>query len=201
MKTKGSVIHSDDDVRLIESFKKGDKEAFDLLVEKYMDRMFRLCYRFLGDYEDAKDCAQDVFIKAYNALEGFRGKSSFYTWLYRVAVNTCKNKLGSIEYRFFKKKVPINQGAGDEGNGDSVNLQADGKHTPASIFEQREREQIIQSAIDALPPRQKIVIVLCDVEGFKYEEIAQITALSVGTVKSRVFRARRTLRKKLEGLV
>lgn len=177
----------------------GDRRAFDLLVLRHGDMLFNLCFRMLGDYDEASDCAQDAFIRAYHALGGFRGEAAFPTWLYRIAVNICKNRLASAEYRRSRKTVRL------EGTGaDDTLLPANGRASfsnPAARFEREERESVIQRALDGLPPDEKTVAVLRDIEGRSYEEIAMLTGLRLGTVKSRLARARRRLRSKLEGIV
>ncbi len=201
----GTELNSatDEDAKSIKAFRAGDINAFNRLLEKYMDRIFNVCYRFLGDYEDAKDASQDVFLKVYDSLNKFRGDSSFYTWLYKITVNTCKNKLNSIEYRLFRKMgIIIKKDCQGKPNKNSLdeyiqNL-PNGKPSPLTLLEYKEKELTIQRAINSLPPIQKIVVVLRDVEGFNYEEIAKITGLNTGTIKSRLFRARVRLRKKLE---
>jgi RNA polymerase sigma-70 factor (ECF subfamily) len=189
-----------EDAALIRAFHKGDKVAFDRLVLKHKDRLFNLCYRLLGDYEEANDSAQETFIKVYRSLKRFRFESAFSTWLYRIAVNTCKNKLKSSAFRQKRKMVPLD-------NPIPANLNSPGREikdespSPASALEKKERMRVIQEAINALPPEQKEVVTLRDIEGFSYEEVVEITGFSLGTVKSRLARARLDLRKKLRSLV
>lgn len=189
-----------EDAALIRAFHEGDKAAFDRLVLKHKDRLFNLCYRFFGDYEEANDSAQETFIKVYRALKRFRFESAFSTWLYRIAVNTCKNKLKSSAYRQKRKMVPLENPVLANRSRPSREIQ-DESQSPAIELEKKERMRIIQEAIDALPPEQKEVVTLRDIEGFSYEEVAEITGFNLGTVKSRLARARQDLRKKLRSVI
>ncbi len=188
-----------DDGELVREALAGDRRAFDLLVLRHGDMLFNLCFRMLGDDDEAADCAQDAFIRAYRSLAGFRGEAAFTTWLYRIAVNTCKNRLASSAYRRSRSMVRL------EGTGaDDAVLPPDERaasSNPTVRFERGEREAAIQRALDELPPDEKTVAVLCDIEGRSYEETAALTDMRLGTVKSRLARARRRLRSKLGGIV
>jgi RNA polymerase sigma-70 factor (ECF subfamily) len=179
---------------LVRAFLAKDKSAFDKLVLKYQNKIFNLGYRLLGDYEEANDCAQEVFIKVYRSLKNFRFDSAFSTWLYRITVNTCKNKMASLQYRYNKKTLRLDNPR------KSVEL-GDTSHSPPVVLERKEKERFIQKAINTLPEEQKTVVVLRDIEGLSYEEIANITGYNLGTVKSKLARARQQLRKKLKGIV
>jgi RNA polymerase sigma-70 factor (ECF subfamily) len=185
-----------EDRELISSFNKGSKKAFDTLVLKYQDRVFNLCYRFLGNYEEADDSAQETFIKVYRSLKNFRFESSFSTWLYRIAVNTCKNKLSSLKYRRSREMVRLDNGKGQEGSRKPTEI-SDESLSPEVKLEKKERDTLIQQAIDSLPADFKTVVVLCDVEGLSYEMTARITGYRIGTVKSKLSRARDRLRIRL----
>ncbi|MFC1868681.1 RNA polymerase sigma factor [Thermodesulfobacteriota bacterium] len=192
---------SEEDTALVRDFQSGNRAAFDKLVLRHKDRVFSLCYRFFGDYQEAEDIAQDVFLKVYNSLRSFRFKSSFYTWIYRVAVNTCKNRAKSSEYRNMKMNVQLNN---NPRNQDEVNqsIQTGGKQqTPLDDLEKEERTRLIQKAIDSLPTEQKAVIILRDIKGLSYKEMADITGNQLGTLKSRLSRARLGLKKQLGGLI
>lgn len=183
----------DEDQPLIEAFcTRQDNDAFDRLVIKYQDKVFNLCYRFMGNYHDASDCAQDTFVKVYRSLSKFKGKAEFSTWLYRIAVNTCKNKLSSLSYRVSKMMVRLDKPKTEI---------KDESHSPEANLEKSEKSELIQKAIDELPADHKSVIVLRDVEGLSYEKVAEITGYNIGTVKSKLARARERLRNKLRGLV
>ncbi|MFA6356867.1 MAG: sigma-70 family RNA polymerase sigma factor [Candidatus Omnitrophota bacterium] len=161
---------------------------FDELVLEHKDKVFNLCYRFLGNYEEADDCAQETFVKVYRSLKDFRRESSVSTWIYRIAVNTCKNRVASAQYRRSRNMVQLDE-IGDE------------KLSPAKEADRSEKGELIQEAIDSLPHDQKSVVILRDVEGLSYEDIAAATGLNLGTMKSKLSRARQELREKLKGLV
>jgi RNA polymerase sigma-70 factor, ECF subfamily len=183
-----------EDAALIGEFLSGKRESFDRLVLKYRDMVFNLCFRILGEYDEANDCAQEVFLRVHGNLKNFRFDAAFPTWLYRITVNTTRNFFASAAYRRRKAAENI----------DEIELaqySARLAETPDSVLEQKERERIIQNAISALPGMQKAIIVLRDIEGKSYEEIALITGRKIGTVKSTLARARETLREKLEGLL
>jgi RNA polymerase sigma-70 factor (ECF subfamily) len=187
-----------EDANLVAAFQAGDKSAFDDLVRKHKDRIFNLCYWFLGDYQEANDCAQDTFIKIYRNLLKFRFKSTFSTWAHRIAVNTCKNRLKSFHYRFSRKIVRLdNRGGTSNPDGDI----ADETYSPAVEHEKMERRLRIRKAINTLPTEKKTVIVLRDIQGLPYEEIVNLTGLPLGTLKSKLARARKDLRAILSGEV
>lgn len=190
----------DEDRALINAFvSEQAKEAVDRLVIKYQDKVFNLCYRFMGNYHDANDCAQETFVRVYRSLASFKGQASFSTWLYRIVVNTCKNKLASLTYRLSKMFVRLDLPKGEE---EKRQIEVkDESRSPEVVFSQSEKSKQIQKAIDALPRQQKAVVVLRDIEGLSYEEIAQITGHNIGTVKSKLARARKILREKLKGLI
>ena len=185
-----------EDAALVRAFQAGNKTSFDELVLRYKDSLFNLCFRFLGDYQEANDSAQEVFVKIYRSLKRFRLESAFSTWLYRIAVNTCKNKLKSSEYRHKKKMVHLDNPGRVEGKTHVLEMRDD-TQSPLLELERKERLILIRRAIDSLPPAQKMVVVLRDLEELSYEDIANITGYSLGTVKSRLSRARLGLRKKL----
>ena len=197
---KKSARSARKDMTLIRAFQGGDKAAFDELVLKHQHKLYNLCYRFLGDYQEANDSAQETFIKVYRSLKKFRLESAFSTWLYRIAVNTCKNKLKSAEYRQKKKMVSLDNPVSLDHSSPAIEIK-DETHSPAMELEKKERVRLIQEAINALPPGQKEVVTLRDIEGFSYEEIAQITGINLGTVKSRLARARLELRRKLRSVI
>lgn len=185
---------------LITSAAKGDRDAFESLVRSRMHRVFNVCYRLMGDREEAGDCAQETFLKAFRSLKDFRGESSFSTWLFSIAVNTCKSRLQSSAYRGSQRNVSLADDASTPADPGAV----DPIDPAPSVQEQLERHELevsIQQAISALPPEARTVIVLRDVEGFSYEEIARMTGLAVGTVKSRIARGRMQLRERLKGVL
>jgi RNA polymerase sigma-70 factor (ECF subfamily) len=188
------------DLEHVRAFQEGRRKSFDELVIRYQDRVFNICYRMLGNYEDANDCAQDVFIRVYRSLGGFRFQSSFSTWLYRIAVNTCKNRLASSAFQRNRSVLRINGSTNRDGEERPMEIR-DSTHTPNGALERKEREAVIQEAIESLPENQRIVVILRDVEGFTYEEIVEITGMNLGTVKSRIARARERLKHKLKGQI
>ena len=194
------MTSSGEDALLIEAFQRGDKKAFDELVIRHKDRIFNLCYRFLGDYEEANDSAQEAFVKAYGSLNTFRLESAFSTWLYRIAVNACKNKLGSAAYRAKRKTVSLDNPGNNEDGPLPMEIQ-NGTPSPLARMEEKEKMALVQRALDTLPTEFKMVVTLRDVEGLSYEEIAEVTGLNLGTVKSRIARARTDLRNKLRGVL
>ena len=194
------MTSSGEDALLIEAFQRGDKKAFDELVIRHKDRIFNLCYRFLGDYEEANDSAQEAFVKAYGSLNTFRLESAFSTWLYRIAVNACKNKLGSAAYRAKRKTVSLDNPGNSEDGPLPMEIQ-NGTPSPLARMEEKEKMALVQRALDTLPTEFKMVVTLRDVEGLSYEEIAEVTRLNLGTVKSRIARARTDLRNKLRGVL
>jgi RNA polymerase sigma-70 factor (ECF subfamily) len=189
----------EEDTALIQSFQTGRKAAFDQLVLRHQSRIFNLCCWYLGDEQEANDSAQETFVKVYRSLKGFRFESAFSTWLYRVAVNTCKNKLKSSSYRHRAKAVPIGNPGGGDGSA-AVDVEDD-TASPLKDLEKKERIRIIKAAVDSLPLEHKEVVSLRDIQGLAYEDIARITGLNLGTVKSRLARARLELRGKLRDVI
>jgi RNA polymerase sigma-70 factor (ECF subfamily) len=189
-----------DDFSLIKSFHSGDKRAFDIIVLRHKDRIFNLCLRFLGNYHEAEDTAQDIFVKAYGSLNSFRFESSFFTWLYRIAVNTCKNKIKSSEYRLKKMSSGMDNPEGSIGLS-LVERLDDPVSNPVSDLEKKETMKALECAIDSLPPDQKSVVILRDIQGMSYEEMTDITGFKLGTLKSKLSRARNTLKEKLGGII
>ena len=198
-KKKKSQNLESKDAELVKAFQAGKKAAFDELVLSHKDKVFNLCYWFVGDYQDANDLAQDVFFKAFKALKNFRFESAFSTWIYRIAVNTCKNRLKSFQYRLKKKFVHLNNTAAAKNN-PGVEI-ADESSSPEIELGRKEKSRLIQSAINSLSAEKKAVVVLRDIEGLSYEEISSVTGFNLGTVKSKLARARQDLREKLKGEV
>ncbi len=187
------------DHQLILDFLGGNPEAFNQLLLQYKNPVYNLCCRMLENAGDAEDCAQETFIKAYFGLKGFRFKSSFKTWLYRIAVNTCKNKMTSAEYRSRQNIIELDKPISHL---DDMYLEIEDKSkSPETAALEKETAAAIMNAINSLPPLEKTLIVLCDIEDGSYEEIAAITGLKLGTVKSKLARTRHHLRSKLEGVI
>lgn len=187
-------------IQLIKAFLQDDKDAFDQLILLRQRMVFNLCYRLLGNYEDADDCAQEVFIKVYRSLKRFRFESNFSTWLYRITINTCRNKLNSLDFRLRFKKMRLNNNKPAENVPGSIEI-GDDTYSPDSSLKRKEISELIQAAVNKLPAPQKMVVVLRDMEGRSYEEIVEITGFKLGTVKSKLSRARQELREILRGRV
>ncbi len=175
-----------------------NKPSFEEVVERYYDNVFNLAMRlFGGDREEALDLTQEVFIHAYQAYDHFRGESQVFTWLYRITVNLWKNRIKQLQ-REREHRWEILPDELDEEEEDAEPFEwEDTRLSPERLLEQKELAEAIQKAIDELPEEQRIALVLCDLEGLSYKEIAQVLGCSVEAVKSRLFRARSTLRKKL----
>jgi RNA polymerase sigma-70 factor (ECF subfamily) len=187
-----------EDQLLVQSFQQGkEKDAsFEKLVLKYRNRIFNLCYRMLGIYDEADDCAQEVFLKVYLSLGNFRGESSFSTWVYRIAMNACKNKLVTAEYRHRKRTLRLDDPLPTADGEVRIEIK-DESSSPALELEKKEKDSLIQGAIEALPEDQRQMVVLRDVEGLSYEEIVRVSGFTMGTVKSKLSRARAALSEKL----
>ncbi len=184
------------DQELVRRVQAGDKRAFDVLVLKYQNKLVKLITRYIHDPVEALDVAQEAFIKAYRALPNFRGDSSFYTWLYRIGINTAKNHLVAAGRRPPESDID----AQDAEQYDFESRLKD-QETPEGIAERDEVERTIFDAIDALPEDLRTAITLREFEGLSYEEIAQAMDCPVGTVRSRIFRARDAIDKKLRPLI
>lgn len=180
------------DQDLVLRVQRGDKSAFDLLVIKYQHRIVHLVNRYVKDPSEAQDVAQDSFIKAYRALPDFRGDSAFYTWLYRIAINTAKNYLLARNRRFMDYELEIEDAEHVENA-----LQLRNLDTPENLLMNEQIMSVIQSAIDKLPEEMRIAITLREFEGMSYEEIAEAMDCPIGTVRSRIFRAREAIDEKL----
>jgi RNA polymerase sigma-70 factor (ECF subfamily) len=183
------------DKKLVKRVQRGDKGAFDLLVLKYQHKIVNLVMRYVRDPELAQDITQEAFIKAYRALPRFRGDSAFYTWMYRIAVNTAKNHLAA------QRRRPMNVEL-DLQDPDQYDLHAKLKETdtPEAITLSNELRETVERAIAALPEDLRTAIILRELEGMSYEEIAQTMECPVGTVRSRIFRARDAINKKVGSL-
>jgi len=186
------------DQQLVERVQQGDKHAFDLLVIKYQRRLARLLSQFIRDQAEVEDIAQETFIKAYRALPSFRGDSAFYTWLYRIGINTAKNFLVSQG-----RKVSTTVNSFD--NEDAENFEgADAlreMNTPESELMGKQVAQTVNQSLDSLPEELRTAIILREIEGLGYEEIANIMGCPIGTVRSRIFRAREAVAEKLRPLL
>ncbi len=184
------------DQELILRVQRGDKRAFDLLVLKYQQKVINLVSRYVRDSSEAQDVAQEAFIKAYRALPRFRGDSAFYTWLYRIAINTAKNHIVSQSRR------PPSSGVETEvAEQLDVGVRLQEHATPENFLLEEELAQTVRQAIDDLPDDLRMAITLRELEGLSYEEIANTMSCPVGTVRSRIFRAREAIDAKLKPLL
>jgi RNA polymerase sigma-70 factor, ECF subfamily len=184
----------------IRAFLNNDRSAFDNLVRCYQDRVFNVCYRMMGEYEEANDCAQETFVKAYRGLKDFRFEARFSTWVLTIALNVCRNRLKSMEHRYQQKMVRIDSSQEETRGLGHLEIEDPAPNALAQLA-RKEQEVLLQKAIDELPRDAKAVAVLRDIEGLSYEEIAQITGYNLGTVKSKLARARQQLREKLKGSI
>ncbi len=183
---------------LIRRFLEGDNSAMDRIIRNYQDMVYHVSFRLIGDAEDAADCAQETFVRLFRFVKNFRFGSKFSTYLYRIAVNTSKNHLASRSYQEKQKSVNIDDLLI---SGNAGELMGTGRYSPTARVESSEVSKIVQQAIRQLPGPQRVVAVLRDIEGKSYEEIAQITGQRMGTVKSKLARARRKLCELLKGRV
>lgn len=186
----------DTDQELVRRVQAGDQSAFNLLVLKYQHRVLKLVGRFVNDPTEAEDVAQEAFLKAYRALASFRGDSAFYTWLYRIAINTAKNALVS------QRRRPVDFDL-DLQDPDQYERQAKLKEadTPEGVLLTDEIRTVVEEAMEQLPEDLRTAIVLRELEGLSYEEIAEAMDCPVGTVRSRIFRAREAIDKRLKPLL
>ena len=185
------------DQALLERAQQGDHKAFELLVSKYQRRLTRLLARFVKDEHEVNDVTQEALIKAYRALPNFRGESAFYTWLYRIGINTAKNFLATNG----KKMVISADVANEEGEMFDLSDQLADDHTPEAEMMNREILQTVEAAVARLPEDLRRAITLLEMEGLSYDEIAQIMDCPIGTVRSRIFRAREVIAKDLRPLL
>jgi RNA polymerase sigma-70 factor (ECF subfamily) len=184
------------DAQLVRRVQKGDKGAFDLLVLKYQHKIVNLVMRYVRDPDLALDITQEAFLKAYRALPRFRGDSAFYTWIYRIAVNTAKNHLAAARRRPMDIELDLQ-------DPEQYDLHAKLKETdtPEGVALSHELHETVEKAIDALPEDLRTAIILRELDGMSYEEIAQTMDCPVGTVRSRIFRARDAIGKKIASLM
>jgi RNA polymerase sigma-70 factor, ECF subfamily len=179
---------ADEERRLVETAQRGDVESFNALVRLYEGRVYNLCYRMLGDPESAADAAQDSFLSAFRNLRSFRG-GSFRSWMLRIATNTCYDVL-----RVRKRRPSVSLDIDSEQDDDPPLQIADSSETPDEFALRRELASAIQRGLVSLPEEQRVIVILSDIEGLAYEEIAHITSTNLGTVKSRLSRGRARLR-------
>jgi RNA polymerase sigma-70 factor (ECF subfamily) len=183
------------DNELVRRVQRGDKSAFDTLVRKYQHKIAQLVNRYIKDPHEALDVSQDAFIKAYRALPNFRGESAFYTWMYRIAINTAKNHIAMRARHSSEEEVEIEEAEQFE----SATLLRD-TDTPEGLAMSEELAQVIQRGLADLPEELRTALTLREFHGYSYDEIARIMKCPVGTVRSRIFRARDAIDRRLEYL-
>jgi len=178
-------MQNSDDFSRIARFKDGDRSSFEEIVLRYQDKIYNLCRHMLGNAHDAEDAAQDVFLKAFQALPKFRPEASLYTWLYRIAINTC------IDY----KKKPIFESLFGDSGGDErlVHDRASDAPSPEKLYQSKQIDHALRDSLGKLSPKLRAIIILKEIEELSYEEIADTLDISMGTVKSRIARAREEL--------
>jgi RNA polymerase sigma-70 factor (ECF subfamily) len=184
------------DQDLVERVQKGDKRAFDLLVRKYQHKVVGVISRYISDWSECQDVAQETFIRAYRAIQSFRGDSQFYTWVYKIATNTAKNHLVSQGRRPPTDDVSIDDAVQLDGG-----ARLKDRATPEHELLRQEIEQTVFAAVEELPEDLKTAITLREVDGLSYEEIAETMNCPIGTVRSRIFRARDAIDQKLRPLL
>jgi RNA polymerase sigma-70 factor (ECF subfamily) len=185
------------DSQLVARAQQGDKQAFNLLVEKYQRKLTRLLSRFIRDQAEVEDVTQEAFIKAYRALPAFRGDSAFYTWLYRIGINTAKNYLMAMG-----RRAPTStEVEAEDAEGFAEGEQLRDINTPESVLLSNEIAETVNSTIERLPEELRRAIQMRELEGMSYEDIAQAMDCPIGTVRSRIFRAREAIAEKLRPLL
>ena len=187
---------TESDQQLVERVQAGDKRAFDLLVLKYQHKIISLVGRYVKDHHEAMDVSQEAFIKAYRALANFRGDSQFYTWLYRIAINTAKNYLVARSRRPPDVDVEVN----DYGDYGSVDVMAD-IETPENLMARDQLQDKVFATLEKLPNDLRTALTLREFEGMSYDQIAEVMSCPVGTVRSRIFRARDAIDKEVAKLM
>lgn len=185
------------DQQLVERAQQGDKHAYELLVVKYQRKLGRLLSRFVRNPTEVEDVVQEAFIKAYRALPSFRGDSAFYTWLYRIGINTAKNYLMSQG----RRAPTTTEFDSEEAEGFEEAEQLRDNNTPESLLMSKQIAETVNKAVESLPQELKTAITLREIEGLSYEEIAEMMNCPIGTVRSRIFRAREAIAEKLRPLL
>ncbi len=191
----GGNVRTDDEQTLIQSARRGSLDAFNALILRYQDNVYSVAYRIMGDSQSAADAAQEAFITAYRRLDTFRG-GSFRAWMLRIATNHCYDELRRLKRR---PAVSVEE-LGDPDSDEGPNLPDENTDTPEEIAQQRELQRAIAQCIDSLGQDQRTVLVLSDIEGLDYQEIANVVGANLGTVKSRLSRARASVRDCLQAV-
>ena len=193
-------LPADSDLQLVERTVAGDQRAYELLVIKYQRRIERLIGRMVRDTDLVQDIAQETFIRAYRALHQFRGDAQFYTWLYRIAVNTAKKALMDMKRNPVISENAL-RGGDDEDETSRVDNELTTEETPETVLAAQEIARVVNAAMEALPEELRMAITLREIEGLSYEEIAQALDCPIGTVRSRIFRAREAIDEQMRPLL
>ncbi len=199
--TPAPPTSSDTDLMLVERTVAGDQKAFELLVIKYQRRIERLIGRMVRDVDLVEDIAQETFIRAYRALAQFRGDAQFYTWLYRIAVNTAKKALMDLKRDPLVSESALRGGGDDEDETSAVENELTSSETPETVLAAKEIAAAVNSAMEALPEELRQAVTLREIEGLSYEEIAEVMNCPIGTVRSRIFRAREAISAKVRPML
>ena len=192
---------ADTDLMLVERTVAGDQKAFELLVLKYQRRIERLIGRMVRDTDLVEDIAQETFIRAYRALAQFRGEAQFYTWLYRIAVNTAKKALVDLKRDPLVSESALRGGSDEEDETSAVENELTTAETPETVLAAKEIASAVNSAMEALPEELRQAVTLREIEGLSYEEIAEVMNCPIGTVRSRIFRAREAISARIKPLL
>ena len=196
-----SSTPADTDLMLVERTVAGDQKAYELLVLKYQRRIERLIGRMVRDTDLVEDIAQETFIRAYRALSQFRGEAQFYTWLYRIAVNTAKKALVDLKRDPLVSESALRGGGDDEDETSAVENELTTAETPETVLAAKEIAMAVNSAMEALPEDLRQAVTLREIEGLSYEEIAEVMNCPIGTVRSRIFRAREAISAKVKPML
>lgn len=191
----------DVDAALVERVQRGDQKAFEMLVVKYQRRIERLIARMVRDVDLVEDIAQETFIRAYRALPSFRGESAFYTWLYRIAVNTAKKAMIGLKRDPLLTEAAMGSSGDDDDETSRVENELTDGETPESVLASRQIAETVNAAIESLSEDLRQAITLREIEGLSYEEIAELMNCPIGTVRSRIFRAREAIATRLRPLL
>jgi RNA polymerase sigma-70 factor (ECF subfamily) len=191
----------DTDLMLVERTVAGDQKAYELLVLKYQRRIERLIGRMVRDTDLVEDIAQETFIRAYRALSQFRGEAQFYTWLYRIAVNTAKKALVDLKRDPVVSESALRGGSDDDDETSGVENELTSAETPETVLAAKEIAATVNSAMEALPEELRQAVTLREIEGLSYEEIAEVMNCPIGTVRSRIFRAREAISAKVKPML
>jgi RNA polymerase sigma-70 factor (ECF subfamily) len=184
---------ADEDTEIVSSCKKGDTDAFEVLVNKYEKKMLNIAYRMIGNYDDACEIVQDAFVTAFKNLRHFREEARFSTWLYTIVVNLSKNRLKRLTVKGHREELTLDNPVSQDDR-QTKREPVSGEPSALERIEQRETKEVVQGCINSLDDEFKEVIVLRDIQGFSYEELSDMLKIKPGTVKSRLFRAREALK-------